>query len=166
MWLTKFDWVFCCLTAPGIVHCLENFLNVFPQSGLNSARLHSEAGSMSSPLPHHFCNTFSGKVRESYFACVFLTLDISIQFEIQQLQSLFHWNFLMQQWCGKLRSVFANANRERKGSHVFANILQIHWFNITLALTHNWIEWITARYVGFLRLMARVCVAGSVTNPF
>ena len=176
VWLTKFDWVFCCLTAPGIVHCLENFLNVFPQSGLNSARLHSEAESMSVPLPHHFCDTFSGKVRRIELKIVLLCisdigyLDSIWDTTIAESLSLKLFDAALM-W--KVAVCICKCKSREKWSHVFANILQSHWFYITLAFTHNWIEWITREFllwycVGFLQQMApRLSPAPSLTpsNP-
>ena len=88
------------LTAPGIVHCLENFSNVFPQFGLNSeAPRHSVVESRSVPLPRHFCDTFSGKAKGKKLKLVFFCI-----FDIGYLDSIWDTTiaesaFIETFWC-------------------------------------------------------------------
>ena len=61
------DLLYRCLTAPGIVHRLENFSNVFPQFGPNSAPSQFVSENTLVHLPRHFSDTFSGKVNKKCF---------------------------------------------------------------------------------------------------
>ena len=135
------------LTAPGIVHCLENFSNVFPQFGLNSeAPRHSVVESRSVPLPRHFCDTFSGKAKgkklKLVFFCIFDIWYLDSIWDITIAESLSLKLFDAAVMWKVAVCICKCKSRERERSHVLANILQIHWFYLTFDFMHNWMKWI------------------------